>query len=194
MSMGANILDCNLCLYHAYLEKKIFLVTLLLNCHLYCPWGWICKIDMFAHWEETLITGLTTEPIYLYSCSSGCYTAGHHNWCKNFYFEPMFEGISQSIVDELWLMNVKGIELHNINCSGSPGIRYHDFDGQVFNEKPYLGDFDHDGDVDFADLQEMAQYWLDDNCGLCRKVDLSCDDKVNMEDFARFAENWLAGL
>jgi len=166
-------------------------VSISTSYYLYCPPFCICKIDFFSHWQETLINGLTTEPIYLYSCLSQCYTAGWHNWCQNFLFEPRFEpGISQSIVDQLWLMNVKGIELYNINYCGSPGIRYYDFDGQVFYEKPVLGDYDHDGDVDFADLITITQRWLDEDCGMCGRADLSRDNKVDFRDFAEFGKNW----
>jgi len=102
-------------------------------------------------------------------------------------FEP---GISQSIVDQLYLMNVKGIELHNMTGCGSPGIRYYDFDGQVFYGKPVLGDYDHDGDVDFADLMTITQRWLDEDCGMCGRANLNRDNKVDFGDFAEFGKNW----
>jgi hypothetical protein len=160
---------------------------------LYC--GGFCIDAVFSEWYGTIIEGLTTEPIYLSSCASQCYTAGHHNWCENFFFEPMFEpGISQCIVDQLRLMNVKSIELYNINYCGQPGIRYYDFDGQVFNQKPYLGDFDHDGDIDISDLIAMAHRWLEDDCALCGGVDLNCDDKVNHQDFGELGKNWQVGV
>lgn len=156
---------------------------------LYCPF--VCTQWPFGSWTETTIVGLTSEPIYLYSCLSGCYTADWHNWCENFLFEPMFEpGISQSIVDQLYLMNVKGIELYGITYCGDPGIRYYDFDGQVFYGKPVLGDYDHDGDVDFADLMTITQRWLDEDCGMCGRANLNRDNKVDFGDFAEFGKNW----
>jgi len=102
-------------------------------------------------------------------------------------FEP---GISQSIVDQLYLMNVEGIELYNMTGCGSPGIRYYDFDGQVFYGKPDLGDYDHDGDVDFADLMTITQRWLDEDCGMCGRANLNRDNKVDFGDFAEFGKNW----
>ncbi|MCK4751802.1 MAG: hypothetical protein KAS75_00035 [Planctomycetes bacterium] len=190
--------DCsNPCTYEGgYLNIDGFTssdgVSIATSYYLYCPPGWICKIDEFSHWVVTVISGLTTEPIILYSCSSQCYTAGWHNWCKTFLFEPMFEpGISQSIVDQLWLMNIKGIGLYGINYCGDPGIRYYDFDDQVFYGKPIPGDYDHDGDVDFVDLMTITQRWLDEDCGTCGRADLSYDNKVDFRDFAIFAEHWL---
>ncbi|MBN1765018.1 MAG: hypothetical protein JW860_07145 [Sedimentisphaerales bacterium] len=170
-------------------EDGVFIMT---SYTLLCPSGLICLEDPFDAWIETLITGLTTEPIYLYSCDSQCYTAGHHNWCENFYFEPMFEpGISQCIVDQLQLRNIKGIELHNMTYCGTPGIRYHTFDGQVI-ETPYRpGDTEPDGDIDLIDLISMADHWLETDCDLCGGTNLNCDNIVNLLDFATLAQNWL---
>lgn len=188
----------NPCVYDptAYYQQRSFTspdgLFIYTSYYLYCPG--ICISDAFSHWDMTEIVGLTTEPICLFSCASQCYTSSHHNWCENFFFEPMFEpGISQCIVDQLHLMNVKSIELYNITYCGQPGIRYYDFDDQVFNQKPYLGDFDHDGDIDVADLIAMARRWLDDDCAQCGGADLNCDDKVNHQDFVELGTNWQVG-
>ncbi|MBN1765017.1 MAG: hypothetical protein JW860_07140, partial [Sedimentisphaerales bacterium] len=159
-----------------------------------CPPGWICKTLAFEAWQETIITGLTSEPIYLYSCDSQCYTAGWHNWCENFYFEPMFEpGISPCIIEQLQILNIKGIEMYNITYCGTPGIRYHTFDGQVIDTPYRLGDFEPDGDIDLTDLLFIADHWLAADCDLCGGANLNCDNKVNLQDFAELARHWLYG-
>lgn len=54
-----------------------------------------------------------------------------------------------------------------------------------------MGDFEPDCDVDFDDLNLLVSYWLA-SCGDCQGTDLVADGIVNFEDFALFAENWLA--
>jgi len=57
------------------------------------------------------------------------------------------------------------------------------------------GDFEPDGDVDFADLKYLTTYWLDSDCQTprwCKNADLDKNGTVNMSDFAIIASNWLA--
>lgn len=58
-------------------------------------------------------------------------------------------------------------------------------------------DFEPDGDVDWADLAVVCQYWLESNCaalGDCGGADLEPrgqpDGDVDMKDFAIFAQYW----
>ncbi len=55
------------------------------------------------------------------------------------------------------------------------------------------GDFEPDCDVDADDLAVLIAYWLQ-SCGDCEGTDLFEDEDniVNLKDFMRFAQNWLA--
>ncbi|MDD5010651.1 MAG: right-handed parallel beta-helix repeat-containing protein [Phycisphaerae bacterium] len=59
---------------------------------------------------------------------------------------------------------------------------------------PYSADFDIDLDVDYADLQLLASFWLDtltEQCDCVRPpVDLNCDGIVNCLDFSIFAQQY----
>ena len=58
---------------------------------------------------------------------------------------------------------------------------------------PMAGDFEPDCDVDFDDLALLISYWLQ-TCGGgdCEGTDLLADGIVNLNDFQRLAQNWLA--
>lgn len=53
-------------------------------------------------------------------------------------------------------------------------------------------DLDDDGSINLDDLTLLTLHWLDIDCGRCGGADLSGDSKVDIEDFAIFAENWPA--
>ena len=56
------------------------------------------------------------------------------------------------------------------------------------------GDFEPDGDVDFADYAHLTLRWLDVNCDQtqgCDGADIYSDGVVNWLDLERFAANWL---
>lgn len=55
------------------------------------------------------------------------------------------------------------------------------------------GDIDGNGTVNFIDFAKLAEYWLEDNCGMCGCADMSCNGKVDMDDLNTFSENWLNG-
>lgn len=54
------------------------------------------------------------------------------------------------------------------------------------------GDTNGDGIVNFIDFAKLAEYWLEDNCGMCGCADIVCNGKVDMDDLSTFVENWLA--
>jgi len=63
-------------------------------------------------WEQTIIEGLTTEPIVLQGYYSQTYRPEHHNLVEHFLFEPRLEpGISAEIVDQLRDQNIRLIHL-----------------------------------------------------------------------------------
>jgi hypothetical protein len=57
------------------------------------------------------------------------------------------------------------------------------------------GDFESDGDVDFADFVLLASHWLDGQCEplnkWCQRADLTADGVVDLADLIEFADDWL---
>tara|TARA_B100000902_G_scaffold17719_1_gene21259 strand:- start:4950 stop:8177 length:3228 start_codon:yes stop_codon:yes gene_type:complete len=65
-------------------------------------------------WKETVITGLTEEPIILKGWYSQTYAPGHHNFWEEFIFEPSKEeGLSEIQRNELEEADVKLIYIFN---------------------------------------------------------------------------------
>jgi PKD repeat protein len=54
-----------------------------------------------------------------------------------------------------------------------------------------VGDFNGNGDVDFADYVKLASYWLMTGCSSCGGTDLTCDGNVDLFDLQEFTANWL---
>ena len=74
-------------------------------------------------WKETVITGLTEEPIILKGWHSQTYAPGHHNFWEEFIFEPSKEeGLSEIQRNELEEADVKLIYL--FNDRGRPAPAY----------------------------------------------------------------------
>lgn len=61
----------------------------------------------------------------------------------------------------------------------------------AFEHAELTGDCEPDGDVDWADLYCLVSNWLESDCGYCSGVDFTDDSKVNFNDFALMAENWM---
>ncbi len=63
-------------------------------------------------WVQTIITGLTAEPIILKGYFSQTYRPGHHNFWEDFVFEPILdEELDSSKISELQKRNVRQILL-----------------------------------------------------------------------------------
>jgi hypothetical protein len=54
------------------------------------------------------------------------------------------------------------------------------------------GDFDIDGDVDSVDFETFIDYWMDSED--IADADYYANGRVDLAEFALFAENWLIGL
>ncbi len=54
----------------------------------------------------------------------------------------------------------------------------------------HVGDFDDSSTIDWGDVNEISQQWLD--TGACIESDLNNDNVVNFGDFAEFAKVWAA--
>ena len=60
--------------------------------------------------------------------------------------------------------------------------------------KIIYGDISGDGDVDFEDLKNFTEHWLETGCVQpygCEGTDLDNDTDVDFSDFEIFAQNWL---
>jgi hypothetical protein len=76
-------------------------------------------------------------------------------------------------------------------------------DAYVYSPGPpfFIGDFNDDHQVGATDLRMLADNWLTMDClpdpNTCQKTDIAPvelpDGKVNLQDIALFAENWLLG-
>jgi hypothetical protein len=93
------------------------------------------------------------------------------------------------------LPKLKFLRLVNTSALIDAGI---DVNVPFYGDAPDLGAFEHidgdcqpDGGVDLADLACVVFNWLNSSCGTCNGADFDGDNKVNFDDFAIMAENWL---
>ena len=87
------------------------------------------KTAPLAGWKETIIEGLTAQPITLRNEFSQTYRPGHHNFSEEFIFEPGLEdGLAPAILAELEAANarfiymLKGLETTELKILGLDGI------------------------------------------------------------------------
>ena len=102
--------------------------------------------------------------------------------------------LSNYITDLVAGFNVLAFQVHNRTISNSDFIFIPALSG-VLSSLP--GDFEGDGNVDFADFALFTQAWSADNgqglCGSICDISSPADGFVNMRDLQVFVENWLAG-
>ena len=73
---------------------------------------WGAHTAPLIRWGQTVIEGLTAEPIVLEGYYSQTYRPEHHNLIESFLFEPRLEpGISDAILSQLAEQNVRMIHL-----------------------------------------------------------------------------------
>lgn len=64
-------------------------------------------------WKETVLTGITSQPIVLRGYYSQTYRPQHHNFSEDFLFEPRLEpGIDPALIAELESKNIRQIWVH----------------------------------------------------------------------------------
>jgi len=80
-----------------------------------------------------------------------------------------------------------------VDVDGQPRVAYGRVDMGADEVFPAAGDFEPDGDVDFADFAEFAIYWMETNCGNCGGADLTCEGDVDFYDLKVLTDNWLLG-
>jgi hypothetical protein len=87
------------------------------------------KTAPLLRWDETRISGLTTEPIVLKGYYSQTYHPFHHNFAEEFIFEPRLEpGLSPSELAELQAANIHFLYLRT--GQGQDVIQALGFDGK----------------------------------------------------------------
>ena len=80
--------------------------------------GICCFRTPLGEMEETIIEGLTTEPIVLQSAFSHIWGSGQHNWSETMIFEPMHEpGLSPRTLDELDAQDIRLIHIFRDNLA-----------------------------------------------------------------------------
>ncbi len=72
---------------------------------------WTAHTAPLLRWDQTVIEGLTSEPIVLTGSYSQTYRPEHHNLIENFLFEPRLEeGLSSEILAELEAQDIRLIQ------------------------------------------------------------------------------------
>jgi len=72
----------------------------------------LCATYPIKHWQQTIITGLTSEPLVLTGYYSQTYGAEHHNMSEHFLFEPRLEpNLSPILLQELNSQNISQVYL-----------------------------------------------------------------------------------
>ena len=85
-------------------------------------------------WEETRITGLTTNPIVLRGYYSQTYRPGHHNFTEEFVFEPQLEdGVDAATLTELDHANIRMIHYYWSGGGSHDRVKVIGFDGSIRN-------------------------------------------------------------
>ena len=73
---------------------------------------WAAHTAPLKRWRDTVIEGLTAQPIVLAGYYSRTYRPEHHNLIEHFLFEPAMEpGLSPDILDQLDSLNARFIHL-----------------------------------------------------------------------------------
>ena len=95
-------------------------------------------------------------------------------------------GVSVGISGDIAVIGAKDDDDNGTN-SGS---------AYIFGLSLNPGDLDFDNDVDFYDFSLFAAYWLETDCGPCRRcdrADFTSNGQVDYYDLKELCDNWLAG-
>jgi hypothetical protein len=116
----------------------------------------------------------------------------------NAYTNANSVGIDQPRGPDGELPKMRFLRLAATSALIDAGTEVNDVNLSFYGDAPDLGAFEHidgdcqpDGDVDLLDLKCVVDNWLNSSCGTCNGADFNGDNKVNFNDFAIMAENWL---
>jgi hypothetical protein len=148
-----------------------------------------------VRWVETVIEGLTSEPIVLHDWYSQTYHPWHHNFDEDFIFEPGLEpGLSADLLEELREKDIRFLCIYPNPDPNSPYDSYV-IEPYGFDDKAFLAaDLDDDKDVDLRDLALFGAHWGNRLCSECGGADLTGDGCVLACDLWELGESWLATI
>jgi len=138
------------------------------------PGGIMIYTAPLSHWVETVITGLTSEPIVLHDWYSQTYCPGHHNITEFFIFEPRLEpGLSQEILDELIAEEIQYIYVVAGSHPSSPVDMYY-YDDVPCDSVVCVSN----ADCGFPGFGRYCEKAVGDceGLGLCATMPLGCPD------------------
>jgi hypothetical protein len=117
---------------------------------------------------------------YYFTCTSG---GGHNSgWQDSLSYEDA--GLNPNTIYTYTVTVRDKNPNHNTTAPSQP-----------YSAKTFLaGDFEPDGDVDFADYAVFASLWGETACGSCGGADLTGDGNVDFNDLQQLCENWLEGV
>jgi hypothetical protein len=123
-------------------------------------------------WEQTVITGLTAQPIVLTGDYSQTYRPGHHNFTESFIFEPRLDpGVPASQLAELRAQGIAAMHIEGPAYS----VTYFESLGAAC-ATPCFGDFNGDGD--FGTDQDIEAFFACLSgacCAACGPADFNGD-------------------
>jgi len=125
-----------------------------------------------AAWEQTVITGLTGQPIVLTGEYSQTYRPGHHNFTESFIFEPRLDpSVPSSQLAELRDLGIAAMYVEGPTYT----VTYFDEFGATC-PTPCFGDFNGDGDFGTdQDIEAFFACLAGNCCPRCGRADFNGD-------------------
>jgi len=150
-----------------------------------------------ARWDETVIEGLTSEPMVLHGFYSGSYRPGHHNQWETVIFQPRLEpGMPEATLEELAAKNIHQIQVIYGAGSKPPGdeLQVVLLSGCAVGDPcgcaktPFLrGDADGNGGIDISDVISTLNYLFISGTrpGCLDAADVDDDGDLSLTDAIR---------
>ncbi|MCP4344562.1 MAG: hypothetical protein GY795_03425 [Desulfobacterales bacterium] len=131
-------------------------------------------------WKQTVISGLTSEPVILRNYFSQTYSPSHHNFTERFIFDPFLDpDVPHHLLTEL---RSKEIRMILVNCINDPWSGYPS-KFTFYKDSSVKGDINHDGKVDMADAILGLQSLTNSNSRVIYlNSDVNGDAKIGMAE------------
>ncbi len=136
-----------------------------------------------VRWVETIITGLTTEPLVLTDTYAQTYRPEHHNFSEHFIFEPALDpGLTPEQRQELAAADIRAIHVHG-GFSEALFVYYSDAEwGSTCNACFDRGDIDINGTTDLDDILCVVSAAIDVACSGADILPCTPDGTVDSTD------------